>query len=207
MTDTRLFKPADSTSKRVTSSSRSPGRVMPAWARALAPTTLSLLFLGGCVDGTDMDREGAGEEVEEAVESRPDSSATPVKPPCPDEECFGITCPDGFSRVGSPDARGSYCITQQQGPAVTFLQAMTECFTMDTSTGAVPHLCTMEEWYIACSQGADLGEDSIDDTTNGWEWVEDALEKNRAMVMGKGACGATGISATSAPRPFRCCVS
>ena len=118
-----------------------------------------------------------------------------------------LTCPAGFSRVGEATAPGSFCITQDQQPATSYLQAMTDCFTMDTAPDeATPHLCTQEEWYIACSQGPDLNQPAIHDMTNDWEWIADMLDKARALVMGRGSCGARQESKLNGQLGFRCCI-
>lgn len=186
-----------------------------------APLLAMLLLLGGACDTRPLDgAETAAAAPAHAPADAPDETDAQAsgaasaqdgsflpRLPMSCSSCTIADCPDGFSRVGPGGARGSFCIEQQQEPAASFLQAMTECATMPTSTGAVPHLCTMEEWYIACSQGPDLGEPSVDDLVNAWEWVAMALDKGHALAMGKGSCAARGEGKMGGAIAFRCCIS
>lgn len=175
--------------------------------KAVPPLAL-LVFLAIACEARDLEESTVLQD--ENVGGGDGGGGAPVLPPrllpCGGGECAGITCPLGFSRVGAADARGSFCIAQQQEPAATYLQAITECFTMSTSTGAEPHLCTMQEWYLACSQGADDGEPSIDDMTNDWETVSDPINQTTAMAIGKGSCSTKGAGKMTKLFAFRCCV-
>lgn len=181
------------------------------WVRGLvgvAPLALVLVLVAGR-GAPDPGGAVAAEETTSAGDVYRVSSVDPPPPPrdLPPPPPSVLKCPAGFSRVGAATAPGSFCITQDQQPATSYLQAMTDCFTMNTSPDeATPHLCTQQEWYIACSQGPDVNQPALHDMTNDWEWIADMLDKARALTMGRGSCGARQESKLNGQVAFRCCI-
>jgi hypothetical protein len=122
-----------------------------------------------------------------------------------------LVCPTGFSKVGG-DGRGAFCIQQQEQAPLPFFSAATACWTPAQPDGDRAHLCTVHEWFIACSQKADVGEMPL--VNMGTEWVDQVtfvpnsppLNFN-AVVMGTGN-GCTTVSGLPPPSatPFRCCL-
>jgi hypothetical protein len=119
----------------------------------------------------------------------------------------GLTsCPDDFSLVGTPGARGAFCITQQQiGPA-PYLSAQVDCFSMETSTGDIPYLCTQHEWYVACEIEPNPDQPALANLIDGKEWVADQDGAKTALTLGAGACGAVRSHAIQKELPYRCCI-
>lgn len=208
MKSTHAVAPSGSLAKRGVCSTRTESGAARSWVKVIPGVGVLLLASGACVprgsEGTESEAVGA----EEPGGARPASLQWPQA--CQEDEgCeVGIVCPIGFSRVGPAGVFGSYCISQQQEPVAKFFQAMTECRTMVTSDGSSPHLCSVEEWYTACSQEEDDDQSEIDDMTNDKEWVSHLDGKTKAMTMGAGSC--TKMSSENLATKslaFRCCVS
>lgn len=119
-----------------------------------------------------------------------------------------IDCPPGFTRVGPPGARGSFCITEQQQEAEKFFDALDVCFAQVAPDDVKPHMCTLDEWYLACSQGADVGEPIVTNMADDdAEWVNQTYSTGYGLVIGLNSCQSLGTgSLTSASRPYRCCI-
>ncbi len=134
-------------------------------------------------------------------QGNPGPSATP-----------NLMCPTGMSRVGPATARGSFCIEQEASSPVEFLPALTACWTRTTSTGDKPHLCSLNEFYLACSQGVDVGEPALANMTSSWEWISQATWTTTAYgaangyLLGNGACGTLGVTQAVSNEAFRCCL-
>lgn len=121
-------------------------------------------------------------------------------------------CPAGFSRVGKPGKRGSYCISHTIQPATDYFEAEKACWNMNATIGDNPHLCTMTEWHIACIKGADVGEDGINDfNTVAGEWVSSLNGTTTAHAMADVDCRKilsvpVAVSASN-DRGYRCCLN
>ena len=116
------------------------------------------------------------------------------------------TCPVGYTRVGPTGVRGSFCITQQQQSAEKFFDARDTCWNQVVSNTVKPHLCTPHEWYIACSQGADVGQPDVANIKNDdAEWVGE-YTTGSGFTSGNTECGVLSGSGYATPRTFRCCV-
>lgn len=189
-------------------STRPGSAAAPSWVKVIPGVVMLLLASGACVPRGSEPTESEAAGTDEPGGARPASSQWPRLCQA-DEGCdVGIVCPVGFSRVGPAGVFGSYCISQQQEPVAKFFQAMTECRTMVTSDGSSPHLCTLEEWYTACSQEEDDDQSEIDDMTNDKEWVSHLDGKTKGMAMGAGSC--TKMSSENLANKsfaYRCCVS
>src|SRR5262249_4462018 len=125
-----------------------------------------------------------------------------------------LVCPTGYSRVGPAGARGSFCVQQQQHAPMDFFGAVTECWATPTSTGDKAHLCSLNEWYLACSQGVDVGEVTLANIKSSLEWFDQVTFAypgpagyNTAYQIGAGSCSSllgTGISGGTTA--YRCCL-
>jgi len=120
-------------------------------------------------------------------------------------------CPVGFSRVGAPGKRGSYCITNTQQPATDYFAAEQACWNMSSVVDDNPHLCSLTEWHIACVKGADVGEVLINDfSTVTGEWVSALNTATTAMTIADGDCRKVVAVSTSVAashdRGYRCCL-
>lgn len=182
---------------------------------ALALLAPAAALLGGCGQPGPSGKQGEPGPPGPQGPTGPQGPQGPEGPQGPqgkkgekgDPGAAGISvCPAGFSRVGPPGQRGSFCITQQQQPAAEYQQAMTDCWSMVTSSGDVPRLCTYDEWYLACSQGADVGETAVVDMINDEEWVAHLNSTTTAVVVGNGACEKLTSNALTGDNVFRCCV-
>jgi hypothetical protein len=123
-----------------------------------------------------------------------------------------LVCPAGYSRVGHANARGSFCVEQQASLPTGFFSALTQCWTAATSTGDEPHLCSLNEYYLACSQGVEVGEVPLANMTGSWEWIAQAgpwaNTTNYAYVIGNSACSSVGVigMAPTNTAAYRCCL-
>lgn len=121
---------------------------------------------------------------------------------------FITNCPDDFSRVGKPGKRGSFCITQQHQPEDEFFVAKQACWSMPTSTGDHPHMCTITEWFTACQNGSDVGQPAItgmDDSQV--EWIPELTSTGSAVLAGySGKCDKFTSATFSTENYYRCCL-
>ena len=116
-----------------------------------------------------------------------------------------VSCLPGYSRVGPEGARGSFCITQQQQEAERFFDAKDVCWAQGDDT-ARPHVCTLDEWYIACTQEADVGQPPITNMADDdEETVADVSGAGAGIVVGLSSCSSLSTEAFTSSRPYRCC--
>ncbi len=119
-------------------------------------------------------------------------------------------CPDGFSRVGKPNRRGAFCITQAQQSATDYWAAERACWNMSSTIGDYPHLCTSTEMHIACNTGQDVGEEVIDNFSTKGEWLSSLPENAKANTVVGPECSKITAVSTTVPstydRVYRCCL-
>ena len=149
-----------------------------------------------CIENSKCEKGDPGE---------PGPKGDPGEPGPPGSE--GVTtCPAGYTRLGPSGVRGSFCITQQQQSAEKFFDARDICWNQVVSNTAKPHLCTSHEWYIACSQPADVGQPFVSNIKNDdAEWYGESTASG-GLTSGNTECGVLGSSGYATARPFRCCI-
>lgn len=156
-------------------------------ATPLAPTELHLFFMA----------DAASIATNPAM-ARISSCRAPVTP--------GLlnSCPPGYVLVGGPSTFSAFCIHQVEQPAARFLDAKLACAS-DRPPGFGPaHMCTRNEWTLACLSG-------VDPTfrNSNLEWFPDN-DENNAGVLGNGNCNTAGFrdytGADGQSHRYRCCI-
>ncbi len=118
------------------------------------------------------------------------------------------SCPPGYVLVGGPSTFSAYCIHRVEQPDARFLDAKQACAS-DRPAGFSPaHMCTRNEWTLACQNG-------VDPTfTNGnLEWFPDN-DESVAAVIDDGACNPPPGNSmwrsygggTAQTHNYRCCI-
>ncbi len=171
-----------------------------------APFAVMLLLASGCggIKGDQGDPGPPGPPGTQGPVGPPGAQGLPGK-----DGAVGVAdCPPGFTRIGPSGARGSFCITEQQQEAEKYFDAMDVCWSQVAPDDVKPHLCTMDEWYLACSQGADVGQPLVSNMADDdEEWIAQTSGAGSGMVMGQSSCQSLDTaSVISASRPYRCCV-
>lgn len=114
----------------------------------------------------------------------------------------GITsCPSGWTMIGTSGRTTTFCIETNERSATTYLSAKSTCTGLDDSTHGRAHLCTHNEWHMACERGTGLS-----NMTNNWEWVADLGDSSPAFLAGSGGCCALGSSDITISYAYRCCL-
>ncbi len=155
--------------------------------------------------GDQGDPGAQGPKGDKGDPGEPGPKGDPGEPGPPGSE--GVTtCPAGYTRLGPSGVRGSFCITQQQQSAEKFFDARDICWNQVVSNTAKPHLCTSHEWYIACSQPADVGQPFVSNIKNDdAEWYGESTATG-GLTSGNTECGVLSSSGYATARPFRCCI-
>ena len=121
-----------------------------------------------------------------------------------------VTCPSGFSRVGPAGGRNSYCISTDEETAAYSDTARNACIAKNTGSQGPAHMCSSEEWYIACYKigNADVDIQPLNDTTDDYEWVADYTGSGEALRIGSSSCSTTSTATTGQAGNqlvYRCC--
>lgn len=105
-------------------------------------------------------------------------------------------CPPDFVAVGD------FCIMEDQDSSGTWLEAVEHC-----ASNYEARLCRASEWVTACELD-NGGVITLNDMTDGGEWVDDLTTVSDALTIGNGNCTtkqARDIDSVSRQR--RCCIN
>lgn len=110
-------------------------------------------------------------------------------------------CEAGFEMVGPADAVGTFCIDQNERPALTQDQAVATCASMVNTALGPARLCRHSEWFAACRLATNLN-----GRTDNFEWnTEFGGSALNIVASGQGDCTATQSRPRYSPTTFRCC--
>jgi hypothetical protein len=107
-----------------------------------------------------------------------------------------ISCPEGFTLIGTAGSTEAYCISSKKESAATWLNANIAC------RGKTPkaRLCSASEWVAACVDGK-AGPNNM---TGHWEWVAD-LYDDHGQAMGNPGCDSSYAYRLFSEGSYRCC--
>lgn len=113
------------------------------------------------------------------------------------------SCPTGFSLIGTAGTHSAFCIHSSELTAASFDVAISACSVITDSRLGRAHLCSMTEWFEACSHGSGLT-----GITGNAEWVADGSDVGGTlygMTTGTSSCGSRSFQMATNGNPYRCC--
>lgn len=105
------------------------------------------------------------------------------------------SCPTGFTLIGTSGSAEAFCISTNEEPSATWLNATTTCYNKSPIRA---RLCSASEWAMACVSGLPTA------MTGNWEWVAELYSSN-GHIMGAPACDSFSPGPISFSYPSRCC--
>lgn len=111
-------------------------------------------------------------------------------------------CPTGWAMIGDAGKAATYCIQQDESTAPNFFSAMNTCQGINDSTLGRAHLCTLNEWYTACT----IGGAGLVNMTNNTEMVAQTSGTTSYITIGGASCNTFQSDAFSGAWYYRCCI-
>jgi len=125
-----------------------------------------------------------------------------------------LSCPAGYTLVGTPSTLEAYCISTSQAPgSYTWNQATQNCYA-NAGYATSAHLCSVEEWQTACVSGVpSMGHTGVGDWVSGFTYNSSNNVNTIALGQNGFGCSAypNGTNGWLANYPegatysYRCC--
>lgn len=115
-----------------------------------------------------------------------------------------VSCPTGFTLIGTPGSRMAFCISSNKEPSqASYVASLAACYNKTPSERA--EVCTTQQWTSACASGTPLSQPLGGGT---YEWTLDfAYGSNHACMT---SCNAwndgSWCNPTTASYSYRCCL-
>lgn len=103
--------------------------------------------------------------------------------------------------IGDAGRTATYCIQENESISPNFFNALSACFGINDTALGRTHLCTLNEWYTACT--ADIG---ILNMRNNTEMIAQTNGTTNYITVGGLNCNTFSTDHVNGAWLYRCCI-